>query len=85
MKRVTPEIAAGTEGLPRQKKWKIIRFRMGCCVNCGDERGDSPFKRVCNACGEARKKKRRRKLGSKAWKAGSPGRPPLKAVQQEEA
>jgi hypothetical protein len=83
MARITEAIKAGTEGLSRQKRYKIIRFRLGDCINCGDPRGDSPFKRVCEACGEERKKLRRKKLGSKAWKPGSPGRPPLKASQSE--
>jgi ribosomal protein L37E len=83
MKRVTPEIAAGTESMERRKKYKVIRFRLGLCVNCGDERGDSLFKRICAKCGENKKKKRRKKLGSRPWKEGSPGRPPYAALPQD--
>ena len=35
-------------------------------------------------CGHRGRKKRRRKHGSKAWKKGSPGRPPLKVKSQVE-
>lgn len=83
MKRVSAEIKAGTEDMSRQKRYKVIRFRLGLCVNCGDERGGSVFKRFCKKCGENKKKKRRKKLGSKPWKAGSPGRPPLQVVAHE--
>ncbi len=84
MKHVSAEIKAGTEAMTRQKRYKVVRYRLGLCINCGDLREGSPFKKVCNKCGEDRKKKRRRKLGSKPWKAGAPGRPPLAVQQQEE-
>lgn len=84
VKRVSAEIAAGTEKMTRQKRYKVIRFRLGNCINCGDPRENSVFSKLCTTCGEARKKKRRRKLGSKAWKPGSPGRPPLSIQKQEE-
>lgn len=63
--------------MSRQKRYQVIQFRLGNCVNCGDLRGDSVFKRICAACGEARKAKRRKKLGSRPWQLGAPGRPPL--------
>lgn len=84
MRRVSAEILAGTEKMTRQKRYKVVRFRMGLCVNCGDKRGESPFKRVCEDCGESKKTRSRRKLGSKPWKLGSPGRPPLAVLQQQE-
>jgi hypothetical protein len=83
MKHVDPKIEAGTESMERRKKYKVVRFRLGLCVNCGDERGDSLFKRLCTKCAENKKKKRRKKLGSKAWKEGSPGRPPYTALPQD--
>lgn len=74
---------AGTEEMSRQKRYKVIRFREGCCVNCGKPRGESLYKRVCADCGDERKKLRRWKLGSKPWTAGSPGRPPLSVSHNE--
>jgi len=70
---------AGTEGLPRQAKWKVIRYRLGQCINCGNDRGPSPFRRICSPCGLSSTARKRKKLGRKAWKPGSPGRPPLRA------
>jgi hypothetical protein len=84
MKRVTQEIAAGTEGMERRMRYKVIRYRLGNCVNCGAPRGDSPFLRTCTDCGEEKKRKRRKKLGSRPWKLGEPGRPPLSIQKQEE-
>ena len=81
MADVTQAIKAGTESMSRQKRYQVIRFRMGGCINCGSPRNDSPFKRICEVCGEKRKKLRRKKLGTKAWKPGYPGRPPLKALK----
>ena len=79
MTRLRKAITAGTEDLSRQMRYKVIRFRLGQCINCGNERGDSPYKRLCKQCGFVRRKARRQKMGSRAWKAGSPGRPPLSA------
>lgn len=75
------DIRNGTEGLSRQRRYQVIRYREGNCVNCGDPRGTSKFKRLCEDCGESRKDLRRKKLGSKPWKAGSPGRPPLSSKE----
>jgi len=83
MRRVPKAIAAGTESMNRQQRYKVIRFRLGQCINCGADREDSKFKRICKACGDARKKSRRTKLGFKAWKPGSPGRPPLSALKAQ--
>jgi len=82
--RVTAEIKAGTEGLSRQTRYKVIRFRMGRCINCDQPRdpsptSPSPYKRLCVTCGTSKKKKKRKERGSKPWKPGSPGRPPLKS------
>ena len=84
MKRITQEILAGTEEMERRKRWKVIRFRMGLCANCGEARGDSPYTRICLNCGEEKKRKRRKKLGSRPWKPGCPGRPPVLFQKQEE-
>lgn len=83
MKRVSKEIRVGTDSMSRQLRYKVIRFRLGLCVNCGKKRGDSPYKRKCAKCGALRTKKARMKSGSKAWKPGSPGRPPYKAKKVE--
>lgn len=76
------EESKGLEGLSRQARYKVIRFKRGDCVNCGDPRGESPYLRVCVACGEGDKKSKRKKHGRKAWKPGSPGRPPLSSRKQ---
>lgn len=77
------DIKAGTEGLSRQLRYQVIKFRTGGCTNCGQPRGASKFKRLCDVCGEVRKDRRRKKLGSKPWEKGSPGRPPFAAAQNE--
>lgn len=74
----TAELKVGTENMHRSLRYKVVQFRRGNCTNCSTPRGDSPFLRLCETCGEDKKKKRRKKLGSKPWKAGNPGRPPAK-------
>ena len=83
MARMSKAITAGTEDLTRQMRYKVIRYRLGQCINCGEARGDSPYKRLCQPCGKNSRKARRQKAGSKAWKAGSPGRPPLSAKKSQ--
>jgi hypothetical protein len=77
------DIAAGTEEMTRQKRWKIIRFRRGECITCGKPRKDSTYSKRCAVCGENTKKKRRKLLNSEPWQPGRRGRPPL-ALKQEE-
>ena len=84
MKRVSAEIKAGTEQMARQLRYKVLNFRLGCCINCGGSREGSLYKKLCGRCGTQKKLRRRRKLGSKAWKPGMPGRPPFAAQKQEE-
>lgn len=60
----------------RRKLYKIKMYRDGRCVNCGELRRESPFKRVCLECGKARTKQKRKYTGSKVWKEGTPGRRP---------
>jgi hypothetical protein len=69
--------------MPRSLRYKVIRFRLFCCVNCGKPRKASPYLRLCQNCGDDKKRKRRKKMGSKAWRKGAPGRPPLKASHNE--
>jgi len=76
--RIAKELRAGTEGLSRQMRYKVLNFRLGNCINCGDPREDSPFKRFCTKCGRVRRAQNRASRGNKAWRAGRPGRPPLK-------
>jgi len=83
MRRVPQAILAGTDQMSRQQRYKVVRYRLGECINCSSPRGESPFKRLCMSCGEERKKLRRKKLGSKAWRPGSPGRPPLKSLKSQ--
>src|ERR1019366_10463181 len=59
------------------KKYMVARYREGKCINCGQSRRDSPFLRLCEPCGETRKKHRRAVRGFKPWKLGGRGRPPL--------
>lgn len=73
------------EGLSRQERYKIIRYRAGLCINCSAKRGESPYLRLCEECGKAKKLKRRKKLGSHAWKPGRAGRPPLAVKRQGSA
>ena len=82
MKRVSEAIRKGTDGLPRQKRYQIVRFRSGECINCGVPRGDSTFKRLCQKCGEGRRAPRNARTGFKPWVPGGPGRPPLKRVSK---
>lgn len=71
-------VRAGTADLTRQQRYKVMQYRRGECINCGKPRGTSPFKRVCLTCGNERRAKLRKKRGSRAWKRGGPGCPPLK-------
>lgn len=82
--RVPAKIKAGTENMSRSKRYKVIQFRLGNCINCGSPRKGSSYLRHCETCGDGRKKKRRKKLGSRPWKIGKPGRPPLKAARKQE-
>ena len=71
------EAKVGTEKLDRRERYKVIRFRMGLCITCGDPRGDSPHLRVCASCGSRKARSKRKKLGFSKWKEGGPGRIPL--------
>ena len=59
--------------------YRARRLAEGRCVNCGGERAGSPYKTCCVECGGLPAKRRRARLGSKRWKAGKRGRPPLTA------
>lgn len=79
--RVKAEFKAGTENMTRAKRYRVIRFRMGLCVNCGKPRNPSPdspspYLRVCVTCGKKKTKKRTKNRGGRPWREGSPGRPP---------
>lgn len=60
----------------RQTKWKVKQYQRGNCINCGQPRGDSPYKRRCKACAAVDRERRERRDGCKPWVKGKPGRPP---------
>ena len=66
--------------LDRRLRYKIKMYRQARCINCGAKRKDSLFKRLCAACGNDARTTRRKRLGTKPWKEGSPGRPPLRVM-----
>jgi hypothetical protein len=72
-----------SEKVDRRLRYKIRMFRKKRCVNCGQKRKDSLFKRLCKACGAAERVTRRKRLGWKPWKEGSPGRPPLRHLARK--
>jgi hypothetical protein len=76
-------VRRGTTGLDRRLKYKIAMYRRGRCVNCGKKRGDSLFKRLCTECGGNARLARRKRLGLKPWKPGSPGRTPLRVLARK--
>ena len=76
----TGKAIAPADGIDRRLRYKIKMFRAGRCVNCGTKRKDSLFKRLCMACGNAARNTRRKRLGTKPWKQGAPGRPPLRVL-----
>jgi hypothetical protein len=87
MKRFSKALSAdldNVEGLSRQDRYKILRYRAGLCINCSARRGSSPYKRLCLECGKAKKLKRRKAVGSHAWKPGRSGRPPLTVKKEQE-
>jgi len=59
-------------------RWKGRNYSAGNCTDCGKDKGKSPYALICSACRNRHEKARRSKLGFSAWKAGSPGRPPLR-------
>jgi len=65
-------------------RWRAKNFGLGKCITCGKDKGSSPYLRICTACANRHKKRRRKTNGSVAWVAGSPGRPPLYAVARKE-
>lgn len=62
--------------------WGVKMYRLGRCANCGDPRGDSPYKRFCIACRKRRSAKERKYHGSSAWREGKKGRRPLYLEQE---
>jgi predicted amidophosphoribosyltransferase len=59
----------------RQWRWAQKRIESGCCALCGKPR--VTYAQRCDECAA----KRRAKRGCKAWRRGSPGRPPQSQVQ----
>lgn len=67
-----------------QRSWQARQDAAGRCINCGKERGDSPYKRKCRACGPKPGERQRARLGARKWEAGRPGRKPLTEVGDEQ-
>ncbi len=61
----------------RQTKWKVKMFQRGRCINCGEPRGDSPYKRKCRTCANEERQRHQKKYVMAPWKPGLRGRPPL--------
>jgi hypothetical protein len=62
--------------------WRARKLAEGKCVNCGQDRGESPYKNTCVECGGKPAKRRRRRLGGQRWREGKRGRPPLTVVRR---
>lgn len=64
-------------GISRQALYKVKRFQEGKCINCGKDRKDSPYKRLCARCMERIRHNAEKRLHMKPWKKGKRGRPRL--------
>ena len=60
-----------------QYLWQVRQYRAGNCINCGQSRGRSLYKRRCKECGQKAAGWQRERTGSEKWKKGGRGRPPL--------
>ena len=63
-----------------QRLWQAKQYALGNCINCGQVRAGSPYRKKCKACGAKPAMWARKRVGSKRWKKGGPGRPPLTEV-----
>lgn len=59
-----------------QKRLELSRLTAGMCVRCGKEK-TSDGSRYGPACRDYFAVNMRRRVGSKPWRKGGPGRPPL--------
>lgn len=59
-----------------QKIWQEEQAILGNCITCGNPR-DGEGKRYCMSCQSVLRLRMREKTGSKPWKPGGKGRPPL--------
>jgi len=48
--------------ISRQLKWRKDRLASGCCVQCGEPRGNSKSKRLCEDCLEVDRVRKREEL-----------------------
>lgn len=62
--------------ISRQLAWQRKQRKDGRCWRCGSEMGKSPYK-VCVVCAEADRRRQRKKDGTRPWKPGGRGRPPI--------
>ena len=63
--------------LSRQRRWQLARIAEGRCAHCGKPRRHYPT--ICDQCALARRRRHRLRAGSKPWKPGGAGRPPVLA------
>ena len=66
------------DDLSKQQKYRVRLYAAGKCINCREDRGDSPYLRLCVKCREAERKKERRAKGYKKQAQGERGRPPMR-------
>jgi len=85
--RMCPQRPQGQRGhemkryrVSRQVRWQIKMSLQGKCVSCGRECGLSPYRNRCLNCGRKRTQANRRLQGTRPWKPGGPGRPPLEYI-----
>lgn len=64
--------------LSRQQIWRVRTYRDGRCINCGESRGDSPYKRFCVPCAIVARRRRQKRTGYKSWRPGGTGMKPLR-------
>ena len=70
--------------MSRQREWKSSRQRAyqaahraaGLCLNCPRESGGN---RLCDRCRAKQRKRNHARYGTKPWRKGKPGRPPIGA------
>ncbi len=75
LKGKTPAELALALGVSRQYAYNLIRKEAGMCIRCG--KTPVALGTRCLKCAKAVRKQEQKRTGSKPWKAGKPGRPPL--------
>ena len=80
----TKKKPAAKPKVSRQLAWQREQTKAGKCWRCAQPLGKSPYS-TCVPCAEADRKRKRKEEGSRPWKPGGRGRPPLAATKKKSA